>query len=115
VTAPQHPSTRRPRTRRGKAFDLALNRLLKLPQATSDYTVTRGVRVPMRDGVELLGDHYAPTSPAKGTLLVRGPYGRSGLYATNYARLYAVLLNTRMPSAQGRPSRHPVGGTSTNE
>ncbi|WP_138757208.1 CocE/NonD family hydrolase [Modestobacter altitudinis] len=89
MTTTPHPSTARPRTRRGKTFDAALNRLFKLPRATSDYTVTRGVRVPMRDGVELLGDHYAPTSKALGTLLVRGPYGRSGLYAVNYARLYA--------------------------
>ena len=89
MTTTPHPATPRPRTRRGKMFDTALNRLFTLPRATSDYTVTRGVRVPMRDGVELLGDHYEPTSPARGTLLVRGPYGRSGLYATNYARLYA--------------------------
>ena len=89
MTTTPHPATARPRTRRGKTFDAALNRLSGLPRATSDYTVTRGVRVPMRDGVELLGDHYEPTSPARGTLLVRGPYGRSALYATNYARLYA--------------------------
>ncbi len=87
TTAPGPPSPRR--SRRGRVFDAAMNRLFGLPPVTSDYTVTRGVRIPMRDGVELFGDHYAPTSPARGTVLVRGPYGRSGLYATNYARLYA--------------------------
>ena len=89
MTSTRPPSTGRPRTRRARTFDAVLNRLLQLPRTTSDYTVTRGVRVPMRDGVELLGDHYAPTSSARGTLLVRGPYGRSGLYATHFARLYA--------------------------
>lgn len=89
MTTTRHPSNPRPRRLRGKVLDAALNRLLKLPPATADYTVTRGVRVPMRDGVELLGDHYAPTSPALGTLLVRGPYGRSGLYAASFGRRYA--------------------------
>jgi len=39
------------------------------------YTVERGLRVPMRDGVELVADHYAPARPV-GTVLVRTPYGR---------------------------------------
>lgn len=54
----------------------------------------------MRDGVELVADHYAPTTgrPA-GTLLVRGPYGRrfpfSSLFADVYAaRGYHVVLQS---------------------
>jgi len=89
VTPTQHVPPSRGRTRRGKAFDSVVHRLLKLPPATSDYIVARSVRVPMRDGVDLLADHYQPTTPALGTLVVRGPYGRSGLYATNFARIYA--------------------------
>ena len=46
----------------------------------------------MRDGVDLIADHYAPTDSASvaGTLLVRGPYGRGFPYSTLYARLYAA-------------------------
>ena len=49
-----------------------------------------GLRVPMRDGVELIADHYKPatTNPA-GTLLVRGPYGRGWPFSMLFARVYA--------------------------
>jgi len=44
----------------------------------------------MRDGVELLADHYEPvTSTPAGTLLVRGPYGRGWPFARLYAGAYA--------------------------
>jgi uncharacterized protein len=83
------------RSRRRRLVDAGVGRLLKLPPATTDYTVTRDLRIPMRDGVELLADHYAPTGPAKGTLLVRGPYGfdlMSALYASPFAsRGYHVV------------------------
>jgi putative CocE/NonD family hydrolase len=79
------------RTAARRAGDRVLDRLLRLPAATADYTVTRGLRVPMRDGIELLADHYAPaTSTPEGTLLVRGPYGRSFPFSIHYARLYAA-------------------------
>ena len=54
----------------------------------------------MRDGVELVADHYIPdTDTPAGTLLVRGPYGRgrpvSALYASAYAfRGYHVILQS---------------------
>jgi len=67
--------------------------MLGLPRATTRYTVSR-VRVPMRDGIHLVADHYAPTMPAgsrpAGTLLVRGPYGRGFPFALMFARLYAA-------------------------
>jgi uncharacterized protein len=45
----------------------------------------------MRDGIDLVADHYAPiTSSPSGTLLVRGPYGRGFPFALVYARLYAA-------------------------
>jgi uncharacterized protein len=70
--------------------DRALGRLLRLAPMTTEYTVTRGVSVPMRDGVELLADHYAPsTSTPAGTILVRGPYGRGLPASIYYARIYA--------------------------
>jgi putative CocE/NonD family hydrolase len=68
----------------------AVGRLLGLPPATTDYTVDRA-EVPMRDGVRLAADHYAPvTAHAVGTLLVRGPYGRAFPFSLAFARLYAA-------------------------
>jgi putative CocE/NonD family hydrolase len=52
--------------------------------------VHRGLRVPMRDGVELIADHYEPqTSNPAGTLLVRGPYGRRLPFSLLFAGVYA--------------------------
>lgn len=68
----------------------ALGRLLRLPAETTGYTMNR-VNVPMRDGVELIADHYAPTGtdPA-GILLVRGPYGRGFPVFMVFGALYAA-------------------------
>jgi uncharacterized protein len=45
----------------------------------------------MRDGVQLVADHYAPaTSSPVGTLLVRGPYGRGFPFSLVFARQYAA-------------------------
>ena len=77
-----------------------MSRLLRLPPHTTDYEVHHRVRVPMRDGVELVADHYRPlTSNPAGTLLVRGPYGRgypvSVLFGTVYAsRGYHVVVQS---------------------
>jgi putative CocE/NonD family hydrolase len=56
----------------------------------------------MRDGVNLLADHYAPmTSSPAGTLLLRGPYARDALPTKVTIGLYAsrgyhvVLQSTR--------------------
>lgn len=69
----------------------AVSTLLKLPPHTTEYTVHRGLRVPMRDGVHLIADHYEPatTEPA-GTLLVRGPYGRGFPFSSLFAAVYAL-------------------------
>jgi uncharacterized protein len=68
----------------------ALGRLLGLPRAITGYTVNR-VQVPMRDGVYLVADHYAPTtSRPAGTVLVRGPYGRGFPFSLIFARPYAA-------------------------
>ena len=77
-----------------------LSRLLRLPPHTTDHEVHHRVRVPMRDGVELVADHYRPlTSNPAGTLLVRGPYGRrypvSVLFGAVYAsRGYHVIVQS---------------------
>jgi putative CocE/NonD family hydrolase len=69
----------------------ALSRVLKLPPPTTDFTVLHGLRVPMRDGVDLIADHYAPrTAAPAGTLLVRCPYGRGFPFSTLFGTVYAA-------------------------
>jgi hypothetical protein len=74
----------------GRAIEDRLTRKLGLAPATTDFTVTRNVRVATRDGLELAADLYRPTSSAVGTLLVRGPYGRSLPLAFPMARVFAA-------------------------
>ena len=74
----------------GRAVENRITRMLGLTPATTDFTVTRNVRVPTRDGLELAADLYRPSSSAVGTLLVRGPYGRSLPLAFPMARVFAA-------------------------
>jgi uncharacterized protein len=50
------------------------------------------VAIPMRDGVELVTDHYVPTGDTEpvGTLLLRGPYGRGFPFSLVFGALYAA-------------------------
>ena len=82
--------TPRARTRRRRALDAAAARIFRMPPGHHDYTLTSAVRVPMRDGVELLTDVYAPVAKSLGTVLIRTPYGRTGLVALLTARYYAT-------------------------
>lgn len=82
--------TSRARTRRRRALDAATARVFKMPLGHHDYTLTQAVRVPMRDGVELLADIYRPVGKPLGTLLIRTPYGRTGLITLLTARYYAT-------------------------
>ena len=82
--------TPRARTRRRRALDAATARIFKMPPGHHDYIRTQAVRVPMRDGVELLTDIYAPVAESLGTLLIRTPYGRTGPIALLTARCYAT-------------------------
>ncbi|HNM84182.1 MAG TPA: CocE/NonD family hydrolase, partial [Mycobacterium sp.] len=71
--------------------DRALSRALRLPPPTNEYRADRGVRVPMRDGVELIADHYIPdTAEPIGTLLVRCPYGRAFPVSTVFGGMFAA-------------------------
>jgi len=74
----------------GRALDRLATRVFGLPAPSTDYTVARGLRVPARDGVELAADLYRPDHGAIGTLLVRGPYGRTMLQALPMARVFAA-------------------------
>ena len=74
-----------------RAASRALARILKVPPPTTDFIVRRGLPVPMRDGVDLVADHYVPdTSAPSGTLLVRGPYGRAFPFSNLFAAVYAA-------------------------
>jgi putative CocE/NonD family hydrolase len=89
TTTDTQPAPSTPRAL-GRVGDGALGRLLRLPRKTTEYTVHR-VQVPMRDGVLLRADHYAPATPSPvGTVLVRGPYGRGFPFSLAFARLYAA-------------------------
>ena len=68
-----------------------LGRTLKLPAAGDEgVRVDRDLRVPMRDGVELLADLYSPWGAGPmPTVLVRTPYGRRGAYGLLYGLVYA--------------------------
>jgi len=65
--------------------------LLKLPPAeTYDVRVERDLKVPMPDGVTLLGDHYVPRGGGnRPTLLVRSPYGRTAMWGMLFGRPFA--------------------------
>ncbi|OBH18735.1 CocE/NonD family hydrolase [Mycolicibacter sinensis] len=79
-----------PRPAGRRLGDVVLNRALRqLPAPTTGYTVRRE-RIPMRDGVTLLADHYQPTGEVDGTLLVRCPYGRGFPFALVFGRMYAA-------------------------
>jgi putative CocE/NonD family hydrolase len=66
-----------------------LQRLLHLPPPlTRDLHVEHGLRVPMRDGTELLADLWTPRSAGEGlpTVLLRSPYGRASAAVVPQAR-----------------------------
>nr|WP_082993003.1 CocE/NonD family hydrolase [Mycobacterium sp. 1245111.1] len=67
----------------------ALARTLRLESPTTSYTVGE-VKIPMRDGVELVADVYEPTGEVVGTLLARGPYGRAFPFSMVFADLHAA-------------------------
>ena len=68
-----------------------VTRRMGLEPATTSYRINPGVPVPMRDGVNLLADHYAPVTDAPvGTLLLRGPYVRDSLFTRLLVGVYAT-------------------------
>ncbi|MEZ0053169.1 putative CocE/NonD family hydrolase [Mycobacterium sp. MAA66] len=93
-------------------------RRMKLSRRPVRFRVQRSLPVPMRDGVELLADHYGPsTRKPAGTVLIRTPYGRDGLPTRVIAGVYAAygfhvaLQSTRGTFGSGgefEPGRHEV-------
>jgi putative CocE/NonD family hydrolase len=66
-----------------------LQRMLRLsPPITRDVIVERDLRVPMRDGIDLLADRWVPRTGRDSlpTALIRTPYGRRGVIAAQLVR-----------------------------
>jgi putative CocE/NonD family hydrolase len=85
-----------------RLLDRVATELSGLPRVTTDYTVARGIRIPTRDGIELEADLYRPRPDAIGTLLVRGPYGRSLALALLQVRIFAARgYNALFVSSRG--------------
>lgn len=76
------------------ALQLALTQMVRLPVGRFKVQATVGLRVPMRDGVMLAADHYAPVGVERGpVVLIRTPYGRGGpgrSLAEMYPRAFAT-------------------------
>jgi putative CocE/NonD family hydrolase len=83
--------------------DATLAKALGQPKARNRYTVELGIKIEMRDGVELTGDHYAPlTETARGTILIRTPYGRGFPEAAMHGRTFAARgYHVLIQSARG--------------
>jgi uncharacterized protein len=66
---------------------MAVDRAIGLPVPGMPLVVRRDVRVPMADGVVLLGDHYRPArhNGPRPVVLIRSPYGRTGLAGALFA------------------------------
>jgi putative CocE/NonD family hydrolase len=91
LTTSTTATTRRLPGRLRRLADAALARALGHPRARNRYAVDLGVRIPMRDGVELVGDHYVPLTPKpRGTVLIRTPYGRGFPEAAVHGRTFAA-------------------------
>jgi putative CocE/NonD family hydrolase len=89
TTTSDRPAGSTLRTLPRRLASRALARTLRLPAPTTSYTVS-SVKIPMRDGVELVADVYEPTGETVGTLLARGPYGRAFPFSMVFADLHAA-------------------------
>src|SRR5690349_9492363 len=81
-----------------RVFDVALG----LGRARYAYDVVPGVEIEMADGVVLLADHFRPIGAARGTILVRTPYGRAFPGNLLYGRVWAARgYHVLMQSCRG--------------
>ncbi|MFE2597353.1 CocE/NonD family hydrolase [Streptomyces sp. NPDC059396] len=87
--------------------------LLGISPRSTDCLVTT-VRVPMRDGIELAAEHYAPhTDEPSPTILVRSPYGRGFPFDVLLAKVFAgagyhVLLQSCRGTADSDGQLRPM-------
>lgn len=64
-----------------RIVDRVVTRRFRLVSPTSGYRVRESVRVPMRDGLDLVADHWVPDQVRGPLLLMRTPYARRGVAA----------------------------------
>ena len=84
------PLSPHPLSRGAAALGRVAARAWSLPPRRNQVAVERDVQVPMSDGTVLLATHYIPVSVASAaTVLVRCPYGRTGLFALQSAQIFA--------------------------
>ncbi len=95
-------------------------RLSGLPPARYGVAVERGLPIPMRDGVTLKADHYAPKGQDSfPTILLRTPYGRGSDLRFPFSLLFAALPHRRVAArgyhvvAQTVRGRFDAGGVFT--
>ena len=110
--------TARPLSRGAVALGTVAARAWSLPPRRNRVMVERDVEVPMSDGTVLLATHYIPVSVASAaTVLIRCPYGRSGLFALQCAQIFAergyhvLLQSVRGTFGSGgdfEPMRHEI-------
>jgi len=95
-----------------------LAKYFKLPPAeTCNVAVEANIAVPMPDEVTLLADRYYPRDGEKRPLLlVRTPYGRTGLIGLLYGRLFAERgFQVLIQSCRGtEPRQWRTAGNSNN-
>jgi putative CocE/NonD family hydrolase len=72
-----------------RAVGAVQRKVFGLPPGAVPYTVERGIRVPMTDGAKLVTDVYAPAGAARGTVLIRTPYGRGLPESLFHGRAFA--------------------------
>ena len=108
TTASVRPTGRRRSVPRA-LWDAVGARVLTLPRATHRYRTLEDLRIPLRDGIELLADVLIPAGEQKGTLLFRSPYGWppliAGLTASIYARYGYVVVLARCRGTFGSGGR----------
>ncbi|GAA1818452.1 CocE/NonD family hydrolase [Planosporangium flavigriseum] len=83
-------------------------RVFGLPRPrTRRVRVNRGLAVPMRDGVALRADHFAPRLPTAPAVLIRTPYGRGFLISVLARTIAAQGFHVIVQSCRGT---HDSGG-----
>jgi putative CocE/NonD family hydrolase len=86
-----------------RSVDRAVARTVPLPPPENGYRVIRGERIPMRDGAELVADHFIPvTATPRGTILIRASYGRGYPLPQFFGQPYAARgLHVIVQSVRG--------------
>jgi putative CocE/NonD family hydrolase len=107
-----------PLNRGAAVLGRAAARAWSLPPRRNQVAVEYDVEVPMSDGTVLLATHYIPVSVASAaTVLVRCPYGRTGVFALQTGQIlaergYHVLLQsvrgTFGSGGEFEPMRHEI-------